>query len=144
MMKFQSSSWRLFFHLHITETTMEKKLEWEWRVYNNWTTVRKINTTKHCNLNLRRRRIFRVGFSLSMLPSLWPSSFKQVNPFSVSHEAEVARSEICFDGKAWSEFTLKRKCLLNEFDFTTNINFFPFKLEIRHSWFYIVWWKVKI
>lgn len=27
-------------------------------MYNNWTTVRKINTTKHCNLNLRRSRIY--------------------------------------------------------------------------------------
>ena len=58
-----ASRWRCKYRRWIFSTpssTMERK----WRVYNNWTTVRKINTTKHYNLNLRRRRIS-VGFSFA-------------------------------------------------------------------------------
>lgn len=74
------------------EIAPRRNLEWEWRVYNNWTTVRKINTTKHCNLNLRRRRILCRIFS-SCWSHHWPSLFKQVNLFI------VLRGMICWSGR---------------------------------------------
>lgn len=69
----------------------------------NWTTVRKINTTKHCNSSLRRRRS-----SCAFVFSSWPSSVQSLRLkhwFDVSSEIKKMKVFLHFQ---WSA-TLKKQ-----------------------------------